>query len=532
MTRTTLAAVLAAFGMAACSGGGGPPPAPVGLAPDRTTITCSADPGVLCVDTVLAQPGAPGHASFVASDKAPDGQSRAVEDVDYHLQPDGRGRISVFFRSDLPPGTYIGTIDVNLSMGPNGPAYRATTLHYQFTQAGAQGDLRALPAAALPDWQTLGGQATHRGSVDVALDPARFTRRFTVGGPDIGAMSRPATSGGRVFVTGTPAPEFTPGVESSTLRAFDEATGALAWALPFPAWAEDPAAEGDRVFIRSQDDRGVAWQAIDATDGTRLHETVQPYDRPWRIWMHAATPAGGAAYVGEGGAVAAYQPSGAGWNIPLRDSLDPSFSWWTPAVTDTQVFTNVNGRFRALRRSDGAEQFSLTVAGPTSGSLQTLHELHHAPVIVDADSVLLLDRRRQESGPVANQLSMVDLPTRQVRWTASGYFTTQPVALDGLVVVGNEGNRTVEARSAATGDLLWQWAPGHEPGQVIGDLLLTRNLLFVSAGPATYAIDLQTRQRVWTYPMGGSLAMSARGVLYIVSSDRDRGDHLVAINLR
>jgi hypothetical protein len=57
--------------------------------------------------------------------------------------------------------------------------------------------------------------------------------------------------------------------------------------------------------------------------------------------------------------------------------------------------------------------------------------------------------------------------------------------------------------------------------------LVTNNLAFVSSMKFTYAIDLSTRKVVWTYPLGGMLALSNRGVLYIQAYNQ-----LVAINLQ
>ena len=74
---------------------------------------------------------------------------------------------------------------------------------------------------------------------------------------------------------------------------------------------------------------------------------------------------------------------------------------------------------------------------------------------------------------------------------------------------------------ASDGALLWEWAapPGVGSPQVVS-LLATRNLLFVGVqeeygSGATYVIDLGSRLPVWSYPMGGRLALSAEGFLYI-----------------
>ena len=47
------------------------------------------------------------------------------------------------------------------------------------------------------------------------------------------------------------------------------------------------------------------------------------------------------------------------------------------------------------------------------------------------------------------------------------------------------------------------------------EVLLTRNLVFVSTGLAVYAIDLATHKAVWSYPQPGRLALSRNGILYV-----------------
>jgi hypothetical protein len=71
-------------------------------------------------------------------------------------------------------------------------------------------------------------------------------------------------------------------------------------------------------------------------------------------------------------------------------------------------------------------------------------------------------------------------------------------------VVSPDGG--VTATSSTPPATAQQWA---------GNVLLTKNLVFVSTDGATYAIDRSTHAQVWTYPFGGKLSMSSNGILYI-----------------
>ena len=61
------------------------------------------------------------------------------------------------------------------------------------------------------------------------------------------------------------------------------------------------------------------------------------------------------------------------------------------------------------------------------------------------------------------------------------------------------------------------------------EVLLTRDIAFVSTNNAIYGIDTTTHQTVWSYPInnGARLALSANGVLYLQSAGP-----LTAINVK
>ena len=141
-------------------------------------------------------------------------------------------------------------------------------------------------------------------------------------------------------------------------------------------------------------------------------------------------------------------------------------------------------------------------------------------MIVTANSVAMLDRRDiafPTTNSVDNTLTMVDLTTRNIRWQATGQFTAHPAANANLVFVGNDRTQQMEARDVTTGNLAWSWALDRtQDNDFLGNIIVTNNLLFVSSTRKTYAIDLNTHQTVWSYPLSGQLALSAQGVLYIL----------------
>ena len=85
---------------------------------------------------------------------------------------------------------------------------------------------------------------------------------------------------------------------------------------------------------------------------------------------------------------------------------------------------------------------------------------------------------------------------------------------------------------ALTRLVLWSWVPGTDDTAFHRNVVVTKNLAFVSTNRAVYAIDLVTHQPVWSYPAPGMLAVSGSGMLYIVEGAREPTGRLIAINLK
>jgi outer membrane protein assembly factor BamB len=125
-------------------------------------------------------------------------------------------------------------------------------------------------------------------------------------------------------------------------------------------------------------------------------------------------------------------------------------------------------------------------------------------------------------------------------WSVDGNYIGNPAYANGIIYAMNQNSLQLEARSELDGSLLWSWSSeSRDPSQAIqpmfiGDVLVTRNLAFVSTNRFVYAIDLSAHVAVWSFPKPGRLALSENGILYIATADNygtaDGG--LIAINLK
>lgn len=107
---------------------------------------------------------------------------------------------------------------------------------------------------------------------------------------------------------------------------------------------------------------------------------------------------------------------------------------------------------------------------------------------------------------------------------------TQPAVAHGVIYAGH-WSPVLDALSETTGEVLWSW-PGM-PGDngFHRNVIVTDNLLFVSSDQAVYALDLETHEPVWSYPVPGMLAISAQRILYIVEGANVSSGRLIAIQL-
>lgn len=115
----------------------------------------------------------------------------------------------------------------------------------------------------------------------------------------------------------------------------------------------------------------------------------------------------------------------------------------------------------------------------------------------------------------SGRLVSFDLQRRVLAWELSDEFTGTVAVADDVLYVINGGQ--FEARRESDGGLLWAWNP--PAGLLRPTVIVTRNLVFASSQDTTYALDLSARRKIWQYPAGGDLALSAQGVLVIATPD-------------
>lgn len=431
-------------------------------------------------------------------------------------QQDSRHFTATFNLSpQLAAGDYSGSLTVRLcrddprtcaSPYPGSP----WTLPYAFKVLPGThlSPLSALAGAGA--WGTFQGNASHTGAVPARVNASLFNRRWAWSGP----ASAVTVEGGRVFTTSSD------GSGHWLLTALSEATGEVLWQADMGPLSRvnPPAVSGGKVYVSSTGHSDTYLWMFDAATGTQLAR--QPMSSQWEEYL-SPTVYGGQVYTESGGygGLSSFEADGLlpDWWVSLAQ-----YDSWTPAVDASGVYAHTGSLFYALDPADGGVRWSLE----DTGFQWAGYSMHAAPVLDGAGHAFLV----QYGASGVGRLLSVDLTNRRWGWALDAQVYSNPALADGTLYLINGGQ--FEARSAATGALLWTWSAPEGFGQASwsqrGRVVVMSNLAFVTSASRTYAVDLTTHQPLWSYPAVGDLAVSANGVLYIA---RQAGG-LVAINLQ
>jgi hypothetical protein len=441
------------------------------------------------------------------------GQSTTLSAAAFDVYGDTiRGRALAWTTSDASRATVDGTGKVT--------ALATGTVTITAALDGQQGTTtlsilsRPTPSwSQTADWTTLQGSARHTGYVAATLDPAAFHQVWTrtvAGGAQLNPL---AVGGGHVFVSNNSY------FGAQSLSVLSAATGSIEWTRDFGTiHSIDPPAYGNgRVYVMTGGHQDSFLWSFDAADGTLRTKT--PYGNQWSRWGAPVVTSTGV-YT-SGGTYGGFYRFDATTGAQSYFVQLPQEDGWAPAVDEGAVYVYgtanayYGGGLSVLNPATGSVSWSLADARlPTSGT----------PVLGGMNDLVTI---------AASQIISVNLGTQSVAWTLSGGFSGMPAVAANVIYAIGQGN--VQARRESDGSLLWQWAPP-SGGSPTGTMVVTNNLLFVSVTSgqfdqstvATYAVDLASGKHVWTYSLGGELAMGKDGVLYIGG----RGGRVAAIAVK
>lgn len=350
---------------------------------------------------------------------------------------------------------------------------------------------------AVAEWTTFQGNPSHTGYQPLTLDPSKF-KELWVSPVQPGAALNPSVAGGGAIY-----------VSSNTyfgvqkLYALNASTGSVVWSHDFGSihGVHPPAYANGAVYVTTSGNTDAFLYAFKATDGTFLHRS--PYGNQWERY-YSPVVMDGTVYMGGGTYGGAYAFDGATGSQKWFTSLN-QYDQWDPAVDTSHVYAytgSYSPEVTVMDRSSGSVSFNI----PDPGFVWSGWSMNLAPVLGASNDLLAIQGGR---------LLSFDLVGKKIGWQVSASFTGQVSAGQGVLFVINGSE--LEARSESDGSFKWAWIPS--TGTPTGNIIITNNLVFVSSGTATYAVDTNTHQTVWSYAKGGRLSLAASGTLLIATSD-------------
>lgn len=357
----------------------------------------------------------------------------------------------------------------------------------------------------MPNWTTFQGNSAHTGRVPVSLDAAKFSSRWQI----------PVQSVPRGFLPGVAAIAIAHGMVyvsgGTSLAVYREVDGSPVWShdfsdLQFPS-VNPPAVSKGVVYVAAGQQSSTSMYAFDAVSGAQVFQGAM--SSQWENYLAPTMgPHGVYSNAGEYGGLYGFSRSGRQRFFAEENQQ----SFWTPAVDGSGVYS-YTGFLQVVDPVSGAVTHS--IQDPSFSNY--VYEIGGSPVLGAPGSVFVANYANAQlnGGAIGNSLLDFSVATDSIAWSVAGAYPTTPAYAAGTVYAANNVPFQLEARAEAGGGLSWKWAAPAGDGGFVSEVLLTENLAFVSTLVATYAVDLQSHQTVWRYPLSGKLALSKAGVLYI-----------------
>lgn len=424
----------------------------------------------------------------------------------------------------LAAGTYSGTIEVS--------AFKDSNCQEMYLGARAKINY-VLNVKSAADWETHQRDSAHRGYLPIWLNPLHFAKAWEwsrVIDDPIGGINAVVTRSGKVYVTKDVY--FGQGI----LYALNESDGTLAWQVSFgtvPA-LDPPAVNNGRVYVAVTGSASTALWAFDADTGAYLHKSAFSGQ-----WPHVLAPT---VYADQVYTAGGYY----GGEIYSFSTIDGSQAWvnsmggvwdmYTPAVDDKYVYHHNGQTLFMIDRVTGTT--SAAIADPFGSNSN--YSYHGSPMIGGRNNVLAFTGGAFSGRASSNVeqydqrvISSFNINTRTYEWSTPYAYITAPAVANGVFYAARNNPMSLDAIDEVTGKVIWSWTPvGSGDTDFHRNIVVTRNILFVSTDKSVYALDLATRMPVWSYPKPGMLAISSDRTLYIATGARESDGHLVAIKLK
>lgn len=557
--RRVIALCVLSLSVAACGGGGGgdsggsgttggtggtggnnsPPPPPP---PPEPVVTVSVSSGAL---DLVASEGDELPVSITTSWTATDLPTTAgvylqLVDADSRFQlpapplspGGGPFTFNVKTASTIAKGSYQGTILVR--------ACKDSACAQRYT--GTDGSVKyTVNVSTVPDWETHQRDAAHTGYMPMWLDSSKFARAWEWQRPadpePLGGINPPVARKGVVYVSKDVY--FGEGI----VFALNQKDGAEIWHYDLggvPALGP-PALSGGKIFVATTGQQDTFLWSFDAATGASLNKS--PFEGQWPHTL-APTVYGERAYVGAGyfGGIT-YSFSTVDGTRTWEYNSGGAWDMFTPAVDANYLYHYDGAVLRVVDKATGTAARSITdpAGAPATG------EYFGSPILGSRSNVVAFAGGAFSGRASSNVeqyeqrvLSSFDVSPNGMKyeWSTASQYLTVPAVADGLIYAARNAPMSLDAIDEKTGAVVWSWTPTSTADTGFHrNIVVTRNLLFVSTDATVYALDRKTHAVVWSQPEPGMLTISPDRMLYIATTSkltggRESNGKLVAFKLQ
>ncbi|QYK04848.1 PQQ-binding-like beta-propeller repeat protein [Shewanella zhangzhouensis] len=390
-----------------------------------------------------------------------------------------------------------------------------------------------LDVAKVPEWQTHQANAAHNGYVPVLLNTNNFAKLWewqrAPSSEPIGGINAPVGGNGEVYLSTDVY------FGDAAVIALDELTGKENWRLSFgnvPA-LNPPAINDDTLFIATSGHQDTKVWAIDRALGKLKFQTNFSSQ-----WGHYLAPT---VYDDKVYQTGGYY-GGFTYAFDINDgvqawSQSPGTSWGmdTPAVDANHVYVHSGNELTVFDKNTGDKLSTIQDLFGNSN-----YDYHGSPVIGTEGRVMAYSGGAFSGRASSNAehfedrvISSFDVVKKEYRWASRFTYKTFFATHNGVVYAGKNNPASLDAIDEDTGEVLWSWvAPTTQDTSFHRNVVVTKNLLFVSTNAHVYAIDLQTREQVWSYDEPGTLAITDNRILLLATGAQESDGRLIAFDLR
>lgn len=385
----------------------------------------------------------------------------------------------------------------------------------------------------VPEWQTHQVNAAHDGYVPIWLNNYEFEKLWEwERGPSsepIGGINSPVAGNGEVYVSTDVY------FGDAAVIALDELTGEERWRVSFGNMPSlnPPAINSDTLFVSTSGHEDTKVWAIERAEGKLKFQAN--YSSQWGNYL-APTVYDDVVYQ-TGGYYGGYTYAFSNDTGSEEWSQSQGTSWGmdTPAVDNEHVYVHNGNALSILDKSSG--ELISSINDPFGN---TDYDYHGSPVIGSRNNVLAFSGGTSSGRASSNVehyasrvISNFDIENSEYLWSSEFTYKTFFATSNGVVYAGKNDPVALDAIDENTGEILWSWvAPSTEDTSFHRNVVVTKNLLFVSTNAHVYAIDLDSKEPVWSYDEPGMISISDNRILFLAPGFRESDGRLLAFDLR